>query len=93
MVMGWEISEAIHQQARSRIEEGDLCEHGNARGFSSWDTHLCSACAEDEARMLAAYDDERAEREALERGEPWPPEPEPEPDDAARVLTVDEVPF
>jgi hypothetical protein len=90
MVMGWEITEAIRQQARSRIGEGDTCHHGGARGMSSWDTYLCSSCADEAALAEMMWDDERAEREALERGEPWPPEPEPEP---VRVLTPDEVPF
>jgi hypothetical protein len=64
MVMGWEISEAIFQQARSRIEEGDTCHHGGARGFSSWDTPLCDACAHEDLLAEMAYDDERAEAEA-----------------------------
>ena len=90
MVMGWEISEAIFQQARSRIEEGDTCHHGGARGFSSWDTPLCLACAEEAAIHEMMWDEAEARREALERGEPWPPVLEPE---TVRIVDLDEVPF
>lgn len=53
MVAGWEVSEAIRLQAASRIAEGDVCEHGNARGYSSWDTPLCEACAYEEMCEVA----------------------------------------
>jgi hypothetical protein len=73
MVMGWEISEAIFQQARGRMAQGEICEHGGALGFSSWDTFLCNKCADDAAHYEMMVDYERDERDALERGEPWPP--------------------
>ena len=58
MVMGSEITEAIRQQAHSRIAEGDTCEHGNARGASSWDTPFCLDCETEEYNAACGEEEE-----------------------------------